>query len=150
MTVPPGRAWFDRFQDAFCRADLDAIWAMQTSASHALTLARLAETIAQARRDPNVEKALRDRMGPDVRDLTPKEVWTAYTQASCEHAAKGHMVWEYVGEESDGDRVVVRLKPGGNRPLPAGMDGELVQVLVQEKDGEWRLDKPLSEELAAS
>ena len=147
QTETPGRAWFDRWQAAFLAADLDTIWALQTQASHDMTLASLKETLQAARRDPKIAKALQDRMGADVGGLEPKQVWEAFTKASCEHTAAGHMVWEFVSEERDGEHVVVRLAPGGSRPMPAGMGGELEQVLVEE-DGEWRLDKPASEQRA--
>ncbi len=145
----PGRAWFDRFHAAFVASDLDAIWALQTRASHELTLASIRDMTESARRDPNVGKALEDRMGCAIGNLEPKQVWEAFTRASCAHTAAGHMVWEFVREEARDDRIVVRLTPGGTRPLPAGMGGELVQVLLRE-DGEWRLDKPASEEWATS
>lgn len=144
MEEQPGRDWFDRFQQAFLDADLETIWNLQTEASHALMLERLAGTIAQAQADPGVRRSLRQRMGVDVHAMTPREAWNSYTRASCEHMAAGHMVWRFLGEERDGEQVVVRLAPGGTRPLPPGMDGELVQVLVREEGG-WKLDKPASE-----
>jgi len=146
MPEAPGRAWFDRFQQAFLDHDLETIWALQTRASHALMLLRMQQALDRAGTDAEYRRLLKERMGSDITGLDPKAAWEAYTLASCAHIAAGHMRWEYVGEESDAERVLLRLEPvGGSRPLPAGM-GQLVQVLLEE-DGELRLDKPATEEL---
>jgi len=140
----PGRLWFDRFYQAFLAADLDAIWTLQTAASRALVLERMAEAVARAGSDAEYRRHLRERMGTDIAGMEPKAAWEAFTGASCRHMASGDIRWTYAGEESDGDRRVVRIAAGG-RALPAGFDGEMEQVLVLE-EGQWRLDKHATEQ----
>ena len=147
MTEQPGRIWFDKFMAAFAKADLDAIWELQTKASHALILERMAATVERTRTDPDFREALNRQMGIDIHDADPKLAWQAYTQASALAMARGAMTWRYVGEEANDGRIVVRMIAEGPA-VPAAMSGELVQVLVEE-DGELRLDKPASAEHGA-
>ena len=140
----PGRLWFDRFHQAFLDGDLGVIWELQTAASRALTLERMAEALSRVAADRDYRRLLKDRMGTDIHGMEPKAAWEAFTGASCRHMAAGDVRWTFAGEEREGDRVVVRIAAGG-RALPAGFDGSMEQVLVLE-GGEWRLDKQATEE----